>query len=415
MVGLLKLFLVFAIVVFIIHKKVPLGVSLVLGAFLVAFLFGMNLSSILSAILDIYLQPDTCSFVLLVALVLALSIVMEKSGQIDRLTESLRQFLTSPKLSSAILPAIVGLLPMPGGALFSAPMVKAATSPLLVDEQRRVEINHWFRHVWEYSWPLYPGIIYTATILKLEVKEIFLLQFPLSVVAVVVGFVFIMRRVPTLAKTSPPSVSLRRSAVFRFILDLFPFILIFILYLPFNIPLLLSLFIAFILTVLMNRIRKKAKIFYLVSSILTASQYLNFLVMAFGVKLFSGMLLKSGAISELTLFFNNSHFPPVLITIFFPFIIGFVAGITIVYCTATFPLLVALPQISCEPLPYIVLAFTAGFSGTMLSPIHACLSLSAQYFNARLTKVLLALLLPAFFVLLAAFALFLLYSYWKPL
>jgi integral membrane protein (TIGR00529 family) len=414
MLALFKVFLVFATVVFLIRKKVPLGISLVSGAILVAILFKMDISAGAAAFLDICIQADTRSFVLLIALALALSMVLEKSGQIDRLTESLRQFVTSRKLASAMLPAIVGFLPMPGGALFSAPMVEAATSDLPIDNDKKVEINHWFRHIWEYFWPLYPGVIYTANLLNLEVKKFSGLQFPITIMAIISGFIFVMRRVRVPPKAVLDMTSSGSIAVLKFIVNLSPFLLIFVLYLLVNIPLLLSLACVLFLTSALNIIFKKTKFLHLVRSIFTSAGFLNFLVMAYGVKLFGGILSKSGAIYEMSIFFVNSHLPVLLIVILFPLIIGFVAGITIVYCSATFPLILALPDVTANPIPYIVLAFTAGFSGTMLSPIHACLSLTNQYFCARLTKVILHLILPMLCVLATGFALYLLYSYWLP-
>lgn len=414
MFALVRVFGVFAIVVFMIRMKVPLGISLVSGAVLVAFLFGMGPLTAGEAIVDICLQPDTAAFVLLIALVLALSMVLEKSGQIGRLTESLRSFVTNRKLAAATLPAIVGFLPMPGGALFSAPMVKAATGDLILDNHKKVEINHWFRHVWEYSWPLYPGIIYTAGLLGLEIKELLAMQFPLTLMAIVMGFVFVLRGVRLAPVQNSPSTAAKHRAVARFLFDLAPFLLIIALYLIFDVPLLWSLVFALAFTVGINLVRGKVRLLGLAKGVFTSTHYLNFIIMAYGVKLFGDMLGESGAIGDMSAFFNSAQLPVLLIVTLLPFVIGFVAGITIVYCTTTFPLLMALPQVSDNPVPYIVLAFTAGFMGTMLSPIHACLALSSQYFEGGLGRVILRLSRPAIGVLAMGFALWALYSYWRP-
>ncbi len=414
MFALIRVFGVFAIVVFMIRMKAGLGVSLITGAVLVAFLFGMGPVSTGGAIFDICSQPETGAFVLLIALVLALSMVLEKSGQIGRLTESLRGFVTNRKLAAAILPSIVGFLPMPGGALFSAPMVKAATDDMILDNHKKVEVNHWFRHVWEYSWPLYPGVIYTAGLLELEIKELLVMQFPLTVMAIIMGFVFVMRGVRVSPESVAPSVSARHRAVGRFLFDFSPFLLIIALYLFAGVPLLLSLLIALVFAIAVNLVRKKVKLLALTRGILTSTHYLSFIVMAYGVVLFGEMLRASGAIGQMSTFFDESQLPVMLVVVILPFIIGFVAGITIVYCTATFPLLLAFPQVSANPVPYIVLAFAAGFMGTMLSPKHACLALSSEYFQGGLGRVILRLTRPAIGVLAMGFALWLLYSYWQP-
>jgi integral membrane protein (TIGR00529 family) len=414
--ALVKVFGAFAVVVFMIRMKLPLGISLITGALLIAFLFGMTPLAAGAAVLDICLDDRTGRFVLLIAQILALSLVLEKSGQISRLTESLRTFVTNRKLASATLPAIVGFLPMPGGALFSAPMVKAATDDMILDNHKKVEVNHWFRHVWEYSWPLYPGIIYTAGILDLEIKQLLVMQFPLTVMAIIMGFVFVMRGVKIAPGSAAPLTAARHKAVARFLLDFLPFIMIIALYLVFSLDLLWSVLAALIFTIVINTVRKKVNPLKLAKSILTSTHYLNFIIMAYGVMLFGEMLGpdKSGAITEMSGFFNQSQVPELLIVIVLPCIIGFVAGITIVYCTTTFPLLLALPVVAANPVPYIVLAFTAGFMGTMLSPIHACLALSSEYFQGGLGRVILRLTRPAIGVMAMGFALWLLYQHWQP-
>ena len=414
MFALIRVFGVFAVVVFMIRKKMPLGISLITGALLVAFLFGMGPFATGMAVLDICSQPATGEFVLLVAMVLALSMVLEKSGQIDRLTESLRSFVTNRKLAAAILPSIVGFLPMPGGALFSAPMVKAATGDMVIDAHKRSEINHWFRHVWEYSWPLYPGVIFTAGLLDIEIKELLAMQFPLTIAAIAAGFLFVMRGVRIAPDPSPPSAVARHKAAGRFLFDMAPFALIIALYLAAGVPLLWSLLAALVLTIVINRLRRKLGLLPLARGILTSTHYFNFIIMAYGVKLFGDMLGASGAIGQMSDFFSASGLPTLLIVTVLPFVIGFVAGITIVYCTATFPLLLALPAVSANPVAYIILAFASGFMGTMLSPIHACLVLTCQYFDGGLGRVMLRLAIPAACVLGVGFALWALYLRWLP-
>ena len=43
---------------------------------------------------------------------------------------------------------------MPGGAIFSAPLVKGAAEGLDATPGQLSLVNYWFRHVWEVAWPL---------------------------------------------------------------------------------------------------------------------------------------------------------------------------------------------------------------------------------------------------------------------
>ncbi len=51
------------------------------------------------------------------------------------------------------------------GALFSAPLVENVIGEDKISAERKAMINHWFRHLWEYWWPLYPGFVLAVELL----------------------------------------------------------------------------------------------------------------------------------------------------------------------------------------------------------------------------------------------------------
>jgi hypothetical protein len=74
-----------------------------------------------------------------------------------------------------------------------------------------------------------------------------------------------------------------------------------------------------------------------------------------------------------------------------PFIAGLVTGIAIGFAGTAFPLVVGLMGISgsgLTPMATLVLAFTMGYAGMMLSPVHLCLLLTREYFSSPYFKVL---------------------------
>jgi len=90
----------------------------------------------------------------------------------------------------AFIPALLGLIPMPAGAMFSAPMVKEVGGRVGLTPEEETFVNYWFRHIWEFVWPLFPGIILFAGLLKVEIQKVILVQFPLTIVTVIVGFIW---------------------------------------------------------------------------------------------------------------------------------------------------------------------------------------------------------------------------------
>ncbi len=93
------------------------------------------------------------------------------------------------RTAAAVLPALIGLLPMPGGALFSVPMVETALCRNPMTGEQRTAVNCWFRHIWEYWWPLYPAV----ALLRVEPWLFMAFLAPMTVVTVLAGVLFILK------------------------------------------------------------------------------------------------------------------------------------------------------------------------------------------------------------------------------
>ena len=132
------------------------------------FLFGLGPVPLVKAGVLALTQEKFHFLIAIVGLILILSDAMERSGQSKRLMNALSGFLRSPRLRLVFFPALIGLLPMPGGAVFSAPMVKTVSEDMRISNSQRAVVNYWFRHVWELVWPLYPGIILTLGLANIQ-------------------------------------------------------------------------------------------------------------------------------------------------------------------------------------------------------------------------------------------------------
>ena len=96
-----------------------------------------------------------------------------------------------------------------------------------------------------------------------------------------------------------------------------------------------------------------------------------------------------------------SGLPPMVVLFVLPFLAGLMTGLTIAYVGITFPILMPLMGSGSPSLGLLALAFGSGFAGVMLSPVHLCLVLSREYFNADMTQVYRRLWLPSALVLAA--------------
>ena len=128
-------------------------------------------------------------------LILLFSAIMKENGSMTRAISALRKVFRDARVTVALIPAIIGLVPVMGGAMLSAPLVAEASDEFDLSPERRTFLNFWFRHVWEYTLPTFPTIFLTASIVGISVTDLALVNLPLTAAAITVGIVFGFRGV----------------------------------------------------------------------------------------------------------------------------------------------------------------------------------------------------------------------------
>ena len=183
----------FAIILILNRLRMNLGVALFAGAMILGIWMGLGPAELASCISDSIAHSQTISLLLVIWFIMVMSKLMEESGHMGRLVKSFTLLSKDARTVGAVMSALIGLLPMPGGALFSAPMVDAALSGSSADNEQKTAVNYWFRHIWEYWWPLYPGVILVVALLEVETWQYMIIAAPLTVVSIIAGMIFILR------------------------------------------------------------------------------------------------------------------------------------------------------------------------------------------------------------------------------
>jgi integral membrane protein (TIGR00529 family) len=301
--------------------------------------------------------------------------------------------------SVMILPAVVGFVPMPAGALFSAPFVEQAGARIQAARDWKSAVNYWFRHVWEYWWPLYPGVIVAMSVFDMDVPQFIAVQFPYTLVSVAAGYAFLIRRhMAALASDEAPAGgSNRRAAQLLMPLAL---VIACALLLP---PVLKGAFPGVgtqyrkMLCVLAGLVAAVAAVAAmggtgrrkLFSSVLTRGS-LGVLLSLLGVLVFKFMLERSGLLPLAGRELASSRVPVAFAVAGLPFLAGLVTGVAVGFSGASFPLVVGLmaqPGSGLTPAATLVLAYGFGYAGMMLSPVHLCLLVTKDYFAAPMLSV----------------------------
>ncbi len=348
-------------------------------------------------------SPNHLFLSLTVLQVIWLSNQMNATGMMQKFILFFKSRFSS-RTSFALLPAVVGLLPMPGGAIFSAPLVQANDSDLSMDPELKTRINYWFRHIWEYWWPLYPGVILAMEITRMRIGEYIFLLFPFTVFTVIVGRIFILSKIPqntgTITPDPPPAPNGDKSFDFPGT-PFLPIVAIIITYIliqmllpgwaTFNkyIPMVVGLLSAQILLQIISPIGWKEllkagfalKTFSLIIIVTAIRIYGAFLEpQIMGGSPFSVM---DHVHAEL----QHWNISPLWIVAFIPFMAGITTGLAIGFVGAGFPVVISLlgQNPSAGDLYfYTTLAYGFGYMGMMLSPVHVCLIVTAEYFKTSL-------------------------------
>lgn len=395
--AIVKILLSFSGVLLLNRFRVPLGLGLIGGGIFLEYWAGKVSAGIVSDIFMALSRFDLWLLLINISLITELGYFMSEDHNAQTIIAATRRWggRHGYAVSLIAIPAAIGLVPMPGGALFSAPLIGESTKGIDQPPEWKAAVNYWFRHIMEYWWPLYPVVIVTLSIFTLNTWQFMAMQAPFTLVSIAAGYVFLLKgRVQSLTINSQQNPSATIS-VFRVLLPIVFIVLctlilpgVFKVWLPYlgasvwKLLGMLSGLIGALLWIVMERQGKSEKRLF---QHFWTKKTANMLMTLAGVMVFQSLLEASGLLPQASYELSNSHVPLEFIIAFLPFIAGLVTGIAIGFAGAAFPLVVGFMGVEgsgLTPISTLMLAFCMGYSGMMLSPVHLCFVLTKEYFMA---------------------------------
>jgi integral membrane protein (TIGR00529 family) len=377
---MLQLILVFALIVFFLSRKWDLSYALLLGSALLGLLFGQSIMDLTQQGIAAILDAETLRLMAAVLLIMVLGELLKTVASMERLVCSLEALIQDSRLILPIVPALIGLLPMLGGAMFSAPLVEGIGTSLKLRPEQKTYINYWFRHVWEYVFPLYSGLLLAGALLSIPLPTLVPAQAPLTLGAIIAGVLFGLRRIDQESKdrepTGGPASRWRSAGILA--LSIWPIVLVILLTLVFRIELALSLAATILLAGLLNRLSLRAW-----GGILRQGLSPRMALLVMAIMLFKQMVEATGAASTIPAAFASLGLPPQIVIFVVPFAVGLSTGMISAAVGISFPLLQPVIVGNAVHLNYAVFAFAGGLAGMLLSPLHLCLALTKDYFQAQ--------------------------------
>ncbi|MCE5197156.1 MAG: DUF401 family protein [Negativicutes bacterium] len=355
-------------------KKLGFGGALMITGLLMSLFAGIDFTTVKDSFLAVFTSPSLQNSMLAVIMIGMLGTILKHYGILEKIVRNLEVLIHNPKIILMILPAVLGMLPVPGGAMLSAPFVKDIGDKLHLPANRKTVINLSFRHVAAmFLVPFSSSMLLIDSILpEIGIYHLILLNIPLAVFYVMAAYQLFLRNVAYEPTSRQGSAA---EAVKNLIINFFPIYSIVLINLIFGFPMWVSVLISVILTVFLCREKS--------TYLQTAWKGVNFntLYMLIGVYFVQNLIKSQDGVMKLCadLFLASSGFGVLLVIMLIAVVLGLATGLNLVSLGILLPLIQMLPISVEEKLIYVFFVCVWSFIGYYYSPLHLCQILSNSY------------------------------------
>ena len=334
--------------------------------------------------------PRTYDIILALYFVMCLEIELRLSGALTDMVKALRRMCSDVKILLAAMPAFLGLLPSVGGARFSAPIVEELSANLKLSPEHKAAINFWFRHLFEFSSPIIPGMIMACSIAGVTFGEFISHLCWLTVAAVAIGWLILIRPI----KVPREKKSVESAAE---ILALLPVAAVFMVVVFGGLSASASTgLIVAIWVVVLKAVNRGVGVLKIFRGAFDVKMTLNICCILYFIQL----LDVTEVLGEIVAAFQASPLPVPVIIACVSLIIGVLTGMSQGHVAIVMPIVAAM---GTGDLLLAGVAMAFGVAGQMLTPTHVCLIVTVDYFRADLLRTLKPILL-AEMILLTIFS-----------
>ena len=384
---------VISIIVFLVllYRKVGLGISLTVSAFLMGLL-SLGIWDTGTVLLQTCTDSTTLTLVFASFFIILMSVLYKDTGLVNDLTKSLGSFVKNSKIIVSVLPAAIGLMPVAGGALMSAPMVDTEADKLGLSDAKKSFINIWFRHVIIPVYPVTQFIILTAALTQTSIDSLIVRQIFVVIVMIAVGYFIGLRNIKP-QKTDNKTEVNKKANIKLLILSFFPIIATVVLNAALGIDIAIATFIGVIAILVITRTN-----FEVFKKTLKNKAVWEVTLAAFGAMLLKNVTVASGASEILGNALASTNMDQMLLVSIVPAVVAFLIGSTSGAIALSVPIL-------AETVAFVPktasLLYIQSYLGYMIAPTHLCLVFTAQYFKSSINSSF-KYLLPATAVSMAA-------------
>lgn len=371
------------LIVVLLRFKVLIGPAILSGGLLIWLFESRSFEKLWVAFTETLTMQRTWDLLLCLYFVMCLEVELRKSGSLHGMVVTLRNIFSSNKVTLAFMPAFLGLLPSLGGARFSAPIVQEASEGIAVDDEQKSAINLWFRHIFEFSNPLMPGVILACGIANVSIGDLIDQVGWVTILCFVLGWIFLIVPLKITDPEKATNTQHDRTIDWKSLILAFgPIVTSFLLIVAFDVQAALAMGLVVVAFIPLYFWFKRP---ISVKSVFTESLDKKLFFNVVCILYFIQLLTVIGTLDEIVNVFNNSALPQAVIIACLSFIFGVMTGMGQGYIAIVMPI-VALMALGNIVLVGIAMVY--GMAGQMVTPTHLCILVTVEYFKSRLWKTI---------------------------
>ena len=371
------------LIVVLLRFKVLIGPAILSGGLLIWLFESRSFEKLWIAFTETLTMQRTWDLLLCLYFVMCLEVELRKSGSLHGMVVTLRNIFSSNKVTLAFMPAFLGLLPSLGGARFSAPIVQEASEGIAVDDEQKSAINLWFRHIFEFSNPLMPGVILACGIANVSIGDLIDQVGWVTILCFVLGWIFLIIPLKITDLEKATNTQHDRTIDWKSLVLAFgPIVTSFLLIVAFNVQAALAMGLVVVAFIPLYFWFKRP---ISVKSVFTESLDKKLFFNVICILYFIQLLTVIGTLDEIVSVFNNSSLPQAVIIACLSFIIGVMTGMGQGYIAIVMPIVALMAP---GNIVLVGIAMVYGMAGQMVTPTHLCILVTVEYFKCRLWKTI---------------------------
>ena len=371
------------LIVVLLRFKVLIGPAILSGGLLIWLFESRSFEKLWVAFTETLTMQRTWDLLLCLYFVMCLEVELRKSGSLHGMVVTLRNIFSSNKVTLAFMPAFLGLLPSLGGARFSAPIVQEASEGIAVDDEQESAINLWFRHIFEFSNPLMPGVILACGIANVSIGDLIDQVGWVTILCFVLGWIFLIVPLKITDPEKATNTQHDRAIDWKSLILAFgPIVTSFLLIVAFDVQAALAMGLVVVAFIPLYFWFKRP---ISVKSVFTESLDKKLFFNVVCILYFIQLLTVIGTLDEIVNVFNNSALPQAVIIACLSFIFGVMTGMGQGYIAIVMPIVALMAP---GNIVLVGIAMVYGMAGQMVTPTHLCILVTVEYFKSRLWKTI---------------------------